>query len=424
MRPLERIAQPRHLRRHHGLHREGGVPQRAGVVAVHLDPVVAVPQVALERLEAAPTGGSFGLVEQVDEGVKHGVHRADTDEARGAVLVVDVVQQPRERRLPQPAWVHALEQPGRSIRQSHGPAVRHHRVPRIHRVAVLGEADLLVRGGVDLLAQLPHQLVLGDRRATAVEPGHGQVDLPAVAPHARRVRGERRRQQPQLGGHRVQPLVGVQVEQGQRELAPGGGPQRTPLGADPAPHARHGLLVRSAPQKPQRHVAQHGGEHAALDSLGVQSDAAVRVLHAADVVDHPLALPLRHGMSAGVGRGDVHRQQKHRPAVVTAPRAVQVLPRGEVLQGALDRRARVELWARPGAHPRVCSASRFRLPPPLRARFRPAGAWSRCASLECRAHQPTSRRATCPRVLRYGSQNEPPSISCSRSSKISVIRPR
>ncbi len=143
---------------------------------------MTVAEVALQCGEAALHRLAARRGEAVYQRVEHRVDRPDADEVGRLVLVVDVLAQGGQGAGAQQRHVELVNQAQGAVDQRQQRRGGQAPVVLAQRVAVLAPADGLVGLVVDLLPDLQQQPVLGGRGPGAVEPGHGQVDLPAVAP--------------------------------------------------------------------------------------------------------------------------------------------------------------------------------------------------------------------------------------------------
>ena len=158
-----------------------------------------------------------------------------------------------------------------------------------------------------------------------------------MAPQATGMHRRARRQEPQLGQHRMEAVPFVQMKQAQGELAPRGGTEGRPVRVDPLPEPRHPRLVRRLPERAQRHVDERAGEHAAAPVLGVEPRCSrPRSAPRRSAATMPRAAHLAHllDLPGGATQPDVHREEEHRAAVLARPGSVVVLQPREVLERA------------------------------------------------------------------------------------------
>ncbi len=274
-----------------------------------------------------------------DEAVQEPVHRRQGVVPGDPLLVDDPLEATIERPPSERRGDGALEDAQRAPRG----AQRRRRVDVEIRgrdvVAMGGEVQRRPRRRVELVAQLVGERPERRAHARAVEAGHRQIDVARVAVVAPGMKGQRARQQNELGRTRIDAAPVVEIQQREPELAPRRDREHAGRSPEPAPCLLRDRLVAPHAQQAQGDVHQRRHEHVAA-GFRVQPPGAVRRPRGVEVAHEAGARRRVHRPADGVAHDRVLGGDHGTPDHLAFPAAAPRLQAQQMLEGALTRRRR------------------------------------------------------------------------------------
>src|SRR5690606_11932089 len=197
---------------------------------------------------------------------------------------------------------------------------------------------------VEFSTELLDQFGIVPLRAPCIEIGHRQIHHATVTPEPRGMKRQTLRQEPKLRRHRAEPLIRVEIEEGEKELSPGCRSAWSPPRMKKVARAPGGLIVHPYPQEAQCHIV--GAR--TVDARGpfdVKPKTTVCVLMSANVALHLFAIIIRQSVTNDRTGRDVERQEKEGATIISVPRSIFVLatykPIEPLLQAHLSSKSAV-----------------------------------------------------------------------------------